>query len=215
MAEPEQIKARVSSVLEDPSTKAVASVYAESFLTAAEKAGVDGGMHGALEEFTSFMDDVLKVHPQFGEILASDLVKRERKLAMIDKVVAPYGSPFFTNFLRVLCRHERLRLLPLILEQTWRKYELKSGKRPVVVKSAQPLSNESLEQIRQQIQSKMSFEPILQTEVDESLLGGLVIQIGDTVYDTSLRTRMNQLRDNLRRRSQNEIQRQRDRFVAG
>jgi len=215
MVDPEKIQTRVSSVLEDPSAKAIANVYADSFLSAAEKAGVDGGMHGALEEFTSFLDDVLKVHPQFGEILASGLIKRESKLSLIDKVVAPFGSPFFTNFLRVLCRHERLNLLPLILEQTWRKYELRSGKKPVVVKSAKPLSADALHQVRQQIQAALAFEPILQTHVDESLLGGLVIQIGDTVYDTSLKTRMNQLRDNLRRRSQNEIQRQRDRFVTG
>ncbi len=172
-------------------------------------------MHGALEEFTSFLDDVLKAHPQFGEILASSLVKRDKKLALIDKVVAPYGSPFFTNFLRVLCRHERMNLLPLILQQTWRKYELRSGKKPVVVKSAKPLSPESLDQIGQQLKAKFAFEPIFEAQVDESLLGGLVIQIGDTVYDTSLRTRVNQLRDNLRRRSQNEIQRQRNRFVTG
>jgi F-type H+-transporting ATPase subunit delta len=215
MADPEKIKTRVASVLEDPSAKAIANLYAESYLTASDKSGANGGMHGALEEFTSFMDDVLKAHPQFGEILSSDLIKRDNKLALIDKVVAPFGSPFFTNFLRVLGRHDRLNLLPLILQQTWRKYELRSGKRPVVVKSAKPLSPEALEQVRQQIQANMAFEPILQTQVDESLLGGLVIQIGDTVYDTSLRTRMNQLRDNLRRRSQNEIQRQRDRFVTG
>lgn len=215
MAEPEQVNTRMSSVLDDPSAQAIANVYAESFLNAAEKAGIDGGVHGALEEFTSFLNDVLKAHPQFGEILASGLIKRENKLALIDKVVAPYGSPFFTNFLRVLGRHDRLNLLPVILRQTWRKYEYRTGKRPVTVKSATPLSADSLNQVRQQIQASFSFEPILQTQVDESLLGGLVIQIGDTVYDTSLRTRMNQLRANLRRRSQNEIQRQRDRFVTG
>lgn len=215
MPEPEQIKTRVSSVLEDPSAKAIANVYAESFLAASEKAEANGGMHGALEEFTSFMDDVLKAHPQFGEMLASGLIKRDNKLALIDKVVAPHGSPFFTNFLRVLCRHERMDLLPLILEQSWRKYELKSGKKPVIVKSAKPLSPEALDQIRKQLAARFSFEPIFQSQVDPSLLGGLVIQIGDTVYDTSLRTRMNQLRDNLRRRSQNEIQRQRNRFVTG
>lgn len=215
MADPEQIKTRVPSVLEDPSAQAVANVYAESFLTAAEKAGIEGGTSGALEEFTSFVDDVLKVHPQFAEILTSDLIKRDAKLDLIDRVIAPHGSPFFTNFLRVLCRHDRLKLLPVILQQTWRKYEIRSGKRPVLVKSARPLSEELLGQIREQIQARFSFDPILQTQIDESLLGGLVIQIGDTVYDTSLRTRMNQLRDKLRRRSLNEIQRQRDRFVTG
>jgi F-type H+-transporting ATPase subunit delta len=215
MAEPEAIQTRVRSVLEDPSAQVIANVYADSFLTAAEKASVEGGMHGALEEFTSFMDDVLKAHPQLREILSSRIIKRDRKLGLINRVVGPHGSPFFTNFLRVLCQHERLNLLPVILQQTWRKYEFRSGRRPVGIRSAKPLSEAVLNQVRQQLTASLPFEPILKPEVDESLLGGLVIEIGDTVYDTSLRTRVNQLRDNLRRRSQNEVQRQRDRFVTG
>jgi len=215
MADSEKLQTRVASVLEDPSAVAIANVYAESFLTAAEKAGVDGGIDGALEEFTSFVDDVVNPHPEFANILMSQHLKRESKLGLIDRVVAPQATPFFTNFLRVLCQHDRLDILPVILQQTWRKFEIHSGKRPVQIKSAKPLSEASLDQVRQQLQAKFSFEPILQTEVDESLLGGLVIQIGDTVYDTSLRTRVNQLRDKLRRRSLHEVQRQRDRFVTG
>ena len=63
MADPEKPQTRVTSVLDDPSAQAIANVYADSFLTAAEQTGVEGGMSGALEEFTSFMDDVLKAHP--------------------------------------------------------------------------------------------------------------------------------------------------------
>lgn len=215
MAEPEQLQTRVRSVLEDPSAVAIANVYAESFLSAAEKIGYEGGAQGALEEFTSFMDDVLKVHPEFAGLLTSDIVKRDEKLGLIDRVAAPGGSQFFANFLRVLCQHERLDLLPVILQQTWRRFEIRSGKHPVLVRSAKPLSEASLNQVRQQLEAKLPFEPIVQTEVDAALLGGLVIQIGDTVYDTSLATRMNQLRENLRRRSLHEVQRQRDRFVTG
>ncbi len=215
MPDPERPKTRVTSVLDDPGAQAIANVYAESFLTAAEQTGVAGGMDGALEEFTSFMDDVLNAHPQFRDVLVSDQVKRDDKLGIIDRVIAPSGSPFFINFLKVLAKHDRMDLLPVILQQTWRKFEVRSGRRPVEVTSAKPLSEDSLNEVRQKLQASLPFEPILHSHVDPALLGGLVIQIGDTVYDTSLRTRMNQLRDKLRRRSLNEIQRQRDRFVTG
>jgi F-type H+-transporting ATPase subunit delta len=58
----------------------------------------------------------------------------------------------------------------------------------------------------------MGFEPILETRLDTSLLGGVIIRIGDTVYDSSLRTRMKQLHERLRERSLHEIQVGRDRF---
>jgi hypothetical protein len=129
MADSEKLPTRVKSVLEDPSAIAIANVYAESFLSASEKAGIEGSTDGALEEFTSFMDDVLKAHPEFADLLLSDFVKREAKLGLIDRVIAPRGTPFFTNFLRVLCRHDRLELLPLILQQTWRRYEVERQSR--------------------------------------------------------------------------------------
>ena len=215
MTDSEQLPERVSSVMEDPNAQAIANIYADSFLTAAENTGYEGGMQGALEEFTSFMDDVLNTNPEFRNLVISDVVKRDDKLGLIDRVVAPHGSPFFANFLRVLARHDRLDLLPVILQQTWREYETRSGRRPVHITSAKPLSEQALQEIRQRLQASLAFEPILHPRVDESLLGGLIIQIGDTVYDTSMRSRVNQLRDNLRRRSLHEIQRQRDRFVTG
>ena len=49
-------------------------------------------------------------------------------------------------------------------------------------------------------------------QVDESLIGGLVIQVGDTVYDSSLRTRIKTLAGRLTERTLNEIQSGRDRF---
>ncbi|MGH7127771.1 MAG: F0F1 ATP synthase subunit delta [Planctomycetaceae bacterium] len=44
------------------------------------------------------------------------------------------------------------------------------------------------------------------------MLGGMVVQIGDSVYDMSLQARLNQLRERLRKRTLHEIQSRRDRF---
>ena len=56
------------------------------------------------------------------------------------------------------------------------------------------------------------FQPVLEPAVDPSLLGGLRIRVGDTVYDGSLRARLKQLRHRVRERSLHEIQSGRDRF---
>jgi probable F420-dependent oxidoreductase len=59
---------------------------------------------------------------------------------------------------------------------------------------------------------RFGFDAILETSQDPELIGGMVIQVGDTVYDASLKTRISQLRDRLRQRSLNEVQSGRDRF---
>jgi F-type H+-transporting ATPase subunit delta len=193
--------------MEDPGAQAVARVYADAFLQAAgDKAGE------LLEEFTSLQDDVLARNPAFASLLTSGLLVRDEKLQLIDRTIAPQASELFTNFLRVLARHDRLDLLPSILQEVHVKHERAGGQRRVVVTSAVPLSDDAQNKIRERLQATLSFDPIVIPKVDPKVLGGLVIQVGDTVYDTSLRARLNQLRARLRQRSLYEIQSGRDRF---
>ena len=208
MAQNEEIQTRIRSVMEDPGAQAVARVYADAFLEAAAAVGIED----ALQEFASFLDDLLAAHPEFEQLLVAGIVGRGDKIGLIDRVVGPHGSELFTNFLRVLARHDRLSLLPTILEESQIKYELRSGRRRVQVRSAIPLSGQVLEQIRQRMSERFSFDPIFDARDDPSLLGGLVIQVGDTVYDSSLKTRMKQLRDRFSQRSLHEIQSGRNRF---
>jgi len=200
--------ARVPSVMEDPSTLSVAKMYGEALVGAAQSVGVDS----ILEEFESFILDVLEQNPDFASVFCSAVGNRDDKLAMIDRIVAPHGSEMFTSFLRVLAHKDRLDLLPLILQQSRLYYEIQQGKRRVQVISAAELSSEQVDQVQQQLSEKLPFDPIIESSVDPSLIGGIVIRVGDTVYDSSVKTRMKQLRERMRQRSLNEIQSGRDRF---
>jgi F-type H+-transporting ATPase subunit delta len=142
------------------------------------------------------------------------MISREDKLSVLDRVVAGWGSDLFANFLRVLARHDRLDLLAVILNQSRALLESRSGRRRVLVTSSRPLSDKEQRGIEQRLQSEFAFQPAIEVRVDSSLLGGLVIRVGDTVYDSSLRTRLKQLRGRLRQRSLHEIQSGRDRFSS-
>ena len=90
--------------------------------------------------------------------------------------------------------------------------DTESGKKMVLVRSAFELTDETLSSIKQRLSDTLGFSPVLQTSIDQSVIGGLVIQVDDTVYDGSLRTRLKQLRGRLSNRSIHEIQSGRDRF---
>ena len=205
MAEPQT---RPTHVLEDPSAKAVARVYASAYLDAAAA----GNVADPLEELTSFLEDVLDRNPEFAAIMVSPATSRDGKLQLIDRVVQPVASEFFTNFLKVLVHKDRLDLLPVIRSLCSSELERRSGKQRILVRSATPLSEEQLQKIKDRLQAALSIEPILTPEVDEELVGGLVVQVGDTIYDGSLRTRLQNLKLKLRERYLHEIQSGRDRF---
>lgn len=205
---PPDVPTRVPHVLEDPGSQAVAGVYTDAFLRAAEKVGIEAG----LEELASFIDDVLARVPQLDAVLRSGIINRDEKIGLIDRAVAPQASPFFANFLRVLARHDRLDLLPLIRQLSQLEYERRRGLRHVQVTTAAPLADDLREQVRRELSETLPFTPILDERVDPTLLGGMVIQIGDTLHDMSLRARLNQLRERLRKRTLHEIQSGRDRF---
>lgn len=170
------------------------------------------GVEAALEEGQSFVDDVLQRNPDLERLLVSPTINRGDKLKLIERVVTGRGSEFITSFLKVLARHDRLDLLPNILQAARIQHERSSGRKRVSIKTAKPLSDEFRKAIGDKLRSGFAFEPILEAETDPSLIGGMVIRVDDTVYDSSLRTQLKQLRARLRERSLHEIQTGRNRF---
>ncbi len=200
-------KTMKSNTAIDPRGESIATVYVNAYLDAAGQESA-----GAAEELISFVDDVLASQSDFSQLLCGTSLGQDEKIQLIDRIVAERATPRFTSFLKVLARHDRLALLPMIRQLAEAEFEWRSGKRRVNVTSAAEISEQTLESIRSTLRSSLSIEPILETRVDSTLIGGLVIRVGDTVYDGSLKTQIKQLRARLRERCLNEIQRGRDRF---
>ncbi len=204
----QDLRTRIPSVMEDPGARSVAKVYSDAYL---DLAG-GNGIPAALEELGSFVSDVLGANPEFDRMLRTQELNVDAKRQLLEKVVVPRSTPLFADFVRVVCQHDRLDLLPLIHDLAVREAERRLGQRRVQVTSASELSSGALESIRNNLAKALSTQPILETRVDPSLLGGMTIRVGDTVYDGSLKTQVKQLRARLRERCLNEIQRGRDRF---
>ncbi len=208
MADKATLKTRVDTVLEDPGAMAVARMYADALLNSLPREQVEP----VLAEFAAFVQDVYLKHPEFAQMLASAMIKRDDKKAILERVLQDRVSPVFGNFLRVLAKHERMELIPKVLKQLQLLREETGGQVRVEVTSAIPINEATAQSIRESLATKFKFDPILKLSVDPALLGGLRIRVGDTIYDTSLRTRLRQLHERLRERSIHEIQSGRNRF---
>jgi len=202
------VKTHVPSVMEDPSAALIAKVYSQAFLGSIQESDRDS----VLEEFSEFLNLAITQNPAFGRMLTSKSLNKDEQLSLIDRVLAPNASELLTNFLRVLARHERLDLLQQIFTQITKLRDAETGKKAVLVRTAFELSDKTLSNIKQRLEETLGFSPVINTSIDQSVIGGLVIQVDDTVYDGSLRTRLKQLRGRLSNRSIHEIQSGRDRF---
>ena len=80
------------------------------------------------------------------------------------------------------------------------------------VTSAVPLSDAQRERLRQDVRAVVNWEPVLDETVDPAVLGGLIIRVQDWVYDASVKSRLESIREQLTQRSGHEIQSRRDRF---
>jgi F-type H+-transporting ATPase subunit delta len=201
-------QARHKTVLDDES-RHVARVYAEALYNAAER---QGQAHELLGELEALVNEVFARDPGAELFLASAAVGRGRKREAIEKAFRGRASDTFVRFLLVLDKHDRLGLLRAIAAAYRTLYERKSNRIHVRVRSAVPLNDEQRQRIGEDVRAVSGREPILEEAVDPELLGGLVIRVGDWVYDASVRTRLNMIRNQLIERSSHDIQSRRDRF---
>jgi F-type H+-transporting ATPase subunit delta len=188
---------------------ALARRYAEALVDAAQK---EGGVDAALGELAEIEEDVLKPYPRFAEVLASGRIPSAEKDRMLRELFEGRASGIVLRFLRVLNRHGRLNLLGAVLREARALWDRRNRRIPVRVRSAVPLDEAQVEALRRRLTRLVDGTPILTVATDADLIGGLVVQVGDHLYDASVKNRLAQLRQRLIEGKTHEIQSRRDQF---
>jgi F-type H+-transporting ATPase subunit delta len=201
-------QAQHETVLDDAS-RHVARVYAEALYNAADQ---QGQAEAVLANLRGMVEDVFGRDPQVETFIATPVVGRKRKAEAIRQTFEGRADPLFVNFLLVLNGHDRLDALRAIARAYRDLYEQRTGKARVLVRSAMPLAENQLARLADELRAVLGREPVLETRVEPELLGGLVLQSGDWVYDASVRSRLTAMRNQLIERSSHEIQGGRNRF---
>jgi F-type H+-transporting ATPase subunit delta len=195
----------------DVSAKRLATIYAEALLNAAQAAD---SVAVVLEEIDSLIDDVFKNDGRLESLLAGAAVGRLTRKEAIEKAFAGKACDTFYKFLLVLNHHDRLDLIRPVRRALHELHEDRTRRMRVQIYSAIDLAADFQVRIKERLQAHFQLEPVLVLHVDPDLLGGMKVRIGDTVYDSTVRTRLNNLRNQLIERSSHEIQSRRDRFSS-
>lgn len=106
-------------------------------------------------------------------------------------------SSAVSNLLMVMAENRRLSILPAIVRETEAYLVKQSGTVPIAVATARQLSSADQKKIGADIKAVLGKEILMQAYVDESLIGGMVVQVESTLIDGSIKSKLDKLERDL------------------
>jgi F-type H+-transporting ATPase subunit delta len=194
----------------DVTAERISRVYAGAFLEVAAKTGSASSL---VAEVDSLVTEVLDPFPRLEETLRSALVQPEEKEQLLDRIFGKRASKEVVNFLKVLSRHGRLELLRPIARTLKQLHAERTGQKEVELRVAIPLDDAVRREIENTLRKTLRAEPVIRVVVDPSLLAGMIIRVGDRVYDSSVNTQLEHARRQMIDRAVEKIETQPERFV--
>lgn len=142
--------------------------------------------------------EIFKSVPEVLKAFDSPAVPREAKERLLSSLIEKYPVVRTTaNFLRILVDHHRIRYFEEICLAYIRAVNERKGIVAARVTAAYTLTKEELLRLRASLSEATGKTVTLDVQTDAGLLGGLVVQVGSTVYDGSIRSQLDEVKKRL------------------
>jgi F-type H+-transporting ATPase subunit delta len=170
----------------------IAKRYARAFFEIAAEEKQYEQYDAEMRNFSS----ILRENKKLQEFLLNPIFGEADKKEVVETILKKIGvSKMTANFLKLLVDKRRMDILPEI-QACYQEYMDEALKKVrVSVKTAFPLSAELSAGVKNSLEEITGKKVDITVEEDGSLLGGVVIGVGDTLYDGSIRTQLNNIRN--------------------
>jgi len=159
----------------------------------ADVAVAQGAAEAAAKQFSEF-GAVFADSAELRNFLSSPAVTREGKHGAIEKITARMGaSKILRNLLFIIADRQRTHMLPEIIGAFQEVIRQRQGIAEAEISSAVALSAGQKTEFKKTLERLTGKRVEPKYSLDPALLGGAVVRIGDTIYDGSLRSRLNDL----------------------
>ena len=145
----------------------------------------------------SALRQIVQENRPFGIFLASPAIGHTERTAVLGRVFGGNLSKLMHNFIGVLNEKGRMSALKEIADAYDDLLAEKLGKIDVDVTVATKLSPELLEDVRTRVSAALNKDAIVQEHVDDSIIGGLIIRVGDKLMDASVKTQLAAMKQQL------------------
>ena len=170
----------------------IARRYAEAAFDLAER---DGNVDAWLEQLSTVAQAV--ADPKLARRLEDPHIPLEARTAAMHKMVGDQMVPQLGNLLALALRRRRLESMPRVMREFRGLYNQRAGIVEATATSALALDASEIAALTSRLEKMTSRKIELETTVDPSILGGIQVRIGDTLYDGSVRGRLERLRAKL------------------
>ncbi len=194
----------------DSDQQQLGDVYARAFLAFAADAGNVDQLVDELGEVVEAINGVAGLR----DALESPRVGVESKVNLLDKAFAGKVEKGLLHFLKVVGNKGRFDCLGAIASSAKTLRDEMSGRVQAVVTSASPMDSEVVGRITDQLSKTLGKDVSLRVLVDPEILGGIVVRVGDTVYDGSVVNQLSQVRARAVKRASDAIREKLDRFTT-
>ncbi len=172
----------------------VAGTYGEALISLAEE---ENKIDALYEEVLS-LQGILKDNPDFSVLMNHPKVTKEEKQKTLEEVFGGRMDAELLGFLKLLLQKDRYSELPAILDRFMAAVKERRGIGVAYVTSPTELDDSRKKQIEDKLVSTTKYKQMeMHYTVDKSLIGGLVIRIGDKVVDSSIKTKLEGLKREL------------------
>jgi F-type H+-transporting ATPase subunit delta len=149
------------------------------------------------EELTAWERMILS-NPPLLEAFTNPTVPYEQKAKVLNELITRTKvRPTTANFLRILLKNQRLSEIAQVNAKLAQVLDERAGVVSAQVTSARPVADSIKTTLEEKLQLITGKRIRLSFQTDETLLGGIVTQIGSTIYDGSVRTQLQRLGEEL------------------
>jgi F-type H+-transporting ATPase subunit delta len=174
-----------------PSLTAV--TYAQSILELANEQKQAEPIGQELASLKQIIDD----NPQVREVFTNPAISADERDQLLQRVFKGKIAPLLFNTLGVLNQHNRLGLITQIAQAYDELLDKQLGKIEVDLTVAQKLDQAQLDQAKKRISQALGRDAIVHQYVDDSIIGGMIVRVGDKLIDASVRYQLQAMKKQL------------------
>ena len=171
---------------------------AERYSLALFKLSEENNLISQIEDQSSSILNLIEQSEDFSNLIKDPTTSQEDLSKVINKIAENNKfENLFKNFLNFLIQKRRFFFIERILKSFIEICSRKRGELKAELKSAKQLSNEEIAKITEELTKNFSSKIKLNYKHDESLIGGLVVQVGSTMVDTSIKNKLQQIENRM------------------